>query len=112
MLRTIRGRIESLGPYPSLFLLAVPTALVEPLKLMAVAVAGEGHWITGTGMIIAAYATSLLVLERLFVIVKPKLMTLGWFAGLWHWLVSTRTVKWLVMTKQAIGGWVSKSLIA
>jgi hypothetical protein len=112
MFKAIRDHIESLGPYPSLFLLAVPTALVEPLKLVAVAVAGEGHWITGTGMIIAAYATSLLVLERLFVIVKPKLMTLGWFAGLWHWLVRTRAVKWLVMTKRAIGSWIYKSLAA
>jgi hypothetical protein len=112
MLQTIRDRVESLGPYPSLYLLAVPTALVEPLKLVAVAVAGDGHWITGTGMIVAAYATSLLVLERLFVIVKPKLMTLGWFAGLWRWLVSIRIVKWLVMIKRAIGSWISRSFAA
>lgn len=112
MFEAIRDRIESLGPYPSLFLLAVPTALVEPLKLVAVALAGEGHWITGTGMIIAAYATSLLVLERLFVVVKPKLMTLGWFARLWRWLVRARAVKWFVMKKRAIGRWISKSLAA
>src|ERR1700751_258551 len=110
MFKPIRDPIESLGPYPSLFLLVVPAAVVEPLKLVAVAVAGEGHWITGTGMIIAAYATSLLIVERLFVIVKPKLMTLGWFAGLWRWLVRTRAVKWLVMTKRAIGSWMSIGL--
>jgi hypothetical protein len=40
-------------------LLAVPTSMVEPLKLVAVAIAGEGHWVTGTIMIVAAYATSL-----------------------------------------------------
>ena len=66
--------IEGLGPYPSLFLLALPAATVEPLKLIAVAVAGEGHWITGTAMIVACYAFSLLVVERLFVVVKPKLL--------------------------------------
>jgi hypothetical protein len=42
MIRAIRERIESLGPYPSLFLLVVPAAVVEPLKLVAVAAAGEG----------------------------------------------------------------------
>lgn len=78
----LRRRIESLGPYQSLVLLAVPTALVEPLKLIAVAVAGDGHWITGTVMIVAAYAASLLLVERLFRIVKPKLLTLPWFARL------------------------------
>jgi hypothetical protein len=47
----LRGYIEGLGPYQSLALLAVPTSLVEPLKLVAVAVAGDGHRITGTVMI-------------------------------------------------------------
>lgn len=83
-LSRMRHRIERLGPYQSLVLLAVPTAVVEPLKLVAVAIAGEGHWITGTLVIIAAYAASLLLVERLFTIVKPKLMTLNWFARLWR----------------------------
>jgi hypothetical protein len=71
----VRQAIERLGPYQSIVLLAVPTGLIEPLKLVAVAIAGEGHWIAGTAMIIAAYAGSLFVVERLFRIVKPKLMT-------------------------------------
>jgi hypothetical protein len=86
----LRRSIERLGPYQSLTLLAVPTCLVEPLKLVAVAIAGEGHWITGAVMIIAAYAVSLLVIERLFVIVKPKLLKLRWFARLWSIFVSLR----------------------
>lgn len=80
-----RGYIERLGPYQSLLLLSIPTGLVEPLKLIAVAVAGEGHWITGTVMIIVAYGFSLLFVERLFQIVKPKLLSLPWFARLWNW---------------------------
>jgi hypothetical protein len=84
----LRGYIEGLGPYQSLALLAVPTSLVEPLKLLALAVAGEGHWVTGTIMIIAAHATSLLLVERLFSIIKPKLLMLPWFARLWRWVVT------------------------
>ena len=80
---TVRQAIERLGPYQSLALLAVPTAMIEPLKFGAVAIAGEGHWITGTAMIVVAYAGSFFVVERLFRIVKPKLMTLSWFAKLW-----------------------------
>jgi hypothetical protein len=45
----LRSYIEELGPYQSLVLRAVPASLVEPLKLIAVAVAGDGHWITGKG---------------------------------------------------------------
>ena len=86
----VRRAIERLGPYQSLILLAVPTSLIEPLKFVAVAIAGDGHWITGTAMIIAAYAGSLFVVERLFRVVKPKLMTLSWFARLWACVLITR----------------------
>jgi len=86
----IRRAIERLGPYASLCLLAVPLAIVEPLKLVALVVAGSGHWITGTVAIVCAYALSLLVVERLFLIVRPKLLTLRWFAVGWHWFVAAR----------------------
>jgi hypothetical protein len=79
----VRRRIQQLGPYQSMVLLAVPVALVEPMKFASLFVAGKGHWLTGTGMIVTAYALSLLIVERLFRIVRPKLMKLGWFAKLW-----------------------------
>jgi hypothetical protein len=87
LLSRLRRFLEGLSPYQSLMILAVPTSIVEPLKLIALAVAGEGHWITGTVMIVAAYAASLLLVERLFQVVKPKLLTLPWFARLWTWLL-------------------------
>jgi hypothetical protein len=86
----LRRSIQGLGPYPSLALLVVPAALIEPLKLAAVAIAGEGHWITGGIVIVCAYAASLFVVERLFRIVKPKLLMLPWFAQLWNWFLALR----------------------
>jgi hypothetical protein len=86
----VRRYIEGLGPNQSLVLLAVPASIVEPLKLAAVAIAGAGHWITGTVTIVCAYAASLFFVERLFRIVKPKLLTLPWFARLWNWVTTVR----------------------
>src|SRR4051812_44755609 len=86
-----RRRLQQISPYLSLLLLSVPLLLVEPLKLLALFVAGTGHWLTGTGMLIAAYAGSLLVVERLFRELKPKLMMMGWFARLWMGFVALRT---------------------
>jgi len=63
--------------------LLVPLTLVEPLKMPALLVAGKGHWLSGTGMIVAAYAASLFIVERLFRVVKPKLVMLHWFATTW-----------------------------
>jgi hypothetical protein len=51
---------------------------------------GSGHWITGSIAMLSAYAVSLLLTHILFKIVKPKLLTLPWFAALWTWLVDTR----------------------
>jgi hypothetical protein len=95
---SLRRTIEGLGPYPSLLLLGLPTAIVEPLKLAAVALAGEGHWISGTAMIAGCYAFSLLVVERLFVIVKPNLLTILWFATLWEAFVTR--------VSDILGGWI------
>src|SRR5438309_11851292 len=83
-----RRFVQQLGPYQSLFLLLVPAATVEPLKFAAVVVAGEGHWLSGTATIVAAYAVSLLFVERLFRLVKPKLLMLGWFDAIWSFVVS------------------------
>jgi len=60
-------------------------------------VAGNGHWLTGTGMLVAAYAASLLVIERLFRVLKPKIMTIGWFNRLWTGFVAARA--------RLMGGW-------
>ena len=91
-----RRAIDRLGPYQSLALLLVPLGIVEPLKLVAVAVAGKGHWVTGTGMVVAAYAVSILLVERLFEVVKPKLLTLDWFTKAWTRFVvlRRRVVRW------------------
>lgn len=64
--------------------------LVEPLKLVALFVAGKGPWLAGTWMIVAAYTGSLLIVERLFRAVKPKLMLISWFAAVWMCFVGLR----------------------
>lgn len=86
----LRRSIEGLGAYQSLVLLTVPASIVEPLKLAAVAIVGKGHWITGAIVIVCAYAASLLLVERLFKMVKPKLLTLPWFGRLWNWFLAAR----------------------
>lgn len=86
-----RRRLQKISPYLSLLLLLAPLLLVEPLKVVAMIVAGKGHWLTGTGILVAAYVASLLVIERLFRVLKPKLMMMGWFATLWSGFVGIRT---------------------
>jgi hypothetical protein len=51
-LARIRRRLQKISPYLSLVLLLIPLLLVEPLKVVALVVAGKGHWLTGTGMLV------------------------------------------------------------
>jgi hypothetical protein len=85
-----RNYIRNFSPYSCLLLLGAPLAIVEPLKLAAIFIFGTGHWITGSLVMLLAYSVSLLVVERLFKIVKPKLLTLRWFVVIWTWFVATR----------------------
>lgn len=85
-----RRRIGRLRPYPALLLLAGPLAVVEPLKLATVFIAGKGHRITSGLVMLFAYAVSLFVTHWLFGVVKPKLLTLPWFARAWGWFVTVR----------------------
>jgi len=91
VLARFRRFVQQLGPYQSLALLGVPAAVVEPLKIVAVGIAGNGHWLAGTATVVAAYAVSLLFVERLFRLVKPSMM-LGWFAAIWSKVVALRNL--------------------
>jgi len=94
-LEPLRRRVERLPPYPSLLLVAVPLAVVEPLKLAIVFFAGDGHWIGAAIGMICAYAVSLFISHWLFGVVKPKLLQLAWFAALWGWFCAVRDKIWM-----------------
>lgn len=101
-LARFRRTVQRLSPYQSLILLFIPLALVEPLKIAALIVAGKGHWLSGAATIVVAYAVSLLVIERLFRLVKPKLLMLNWFAIIWTKALSVRD---MVFEKAGLSGW-------
>jgi hypothetical protein len=90
-------RLRNLGPHTSLLLLAAPTVAVESSKLAALFILGDGHWATGLVVLLCAYMLSLFVTERLFQIVRPKLMRLPWFNKAWRAFESARqnTFRWL-----------------
>jgi hypothetical protein len=99
----LRAQIKRLPPYPALVMLAVPLAVAEPLKLATVFIAGAGHWIVGLVAMLFAYTVSLFVTHWLFVLVKPQLLTLPWFARAWASFVPLRNKfwRWLVKTRPA-----------
>ena len=97
----LRRPIERLSPYRALIVLVVPLAVVEPLKLTTVLIAGEGHWIASGLVLLFAYAISLFLTHWLFMAVKPKLLTLPWFARAWAMFITVRYKSWRWIAKRA-----------
>jgi len=98
-----RRYIRRLGPYQSLALMLLPILLVEPLKIVAMFVAGHGHWLTGTGMWLRLTESVSWSLNAFFKVVKFKLMTVNWFADLWRWFTAVRDRVFGRRPGQAVG---------
>ena len=80
-----------LGPYPTLILVLIPIALLEPLKPAAFyLIAKRHHVVTGTLLLAMTEIVKIVAVERLFHLSRPKLMTIRAFA-----IVYTFTMGWL-----------------
>jgi hypothetical protein len=101
LIRRIERWIVSLPPYVILVLLVVPFAIAELAKAYAVFLMGTGHFKTGFTIFVGAYIVSILVCERTFHAGKPQLMTIGWFAALFNWVMAfkERILAWFRTTE-------------
>ena len=86
----ISAWIDGLPAYVVLVILAIPFAIAEPAKILALYLMGTGHVVVGLVLIVGAYLVSLLVVERLYEAGRAKLHTIPWFARLMDWLFTLR----------------------
>ncbi len=107
--RRLQVWLGTLAPYPALVILAVPAAVIELLKLVAVYWITTGHVITGTAALFGLHGASLLSTERLFAVLKPRLLSIGWFAMLWRRIEAIRDV--LVRWVRATHAWARLRIV-
>jgi len=72
--------IAGLPPYGALVALAIPSAVLIPAKLLGVYFLTTGHLISAAVVIFLAKITSTALIARIFLLTKPALMQIGWFA--------------------------------
>ncbi len=83
--------LARLPPYAALVVFAVPGLLLLPLKLLAVALVSRGQALAGLLLIVAAKLVGTAIVARLFTLLQPALLRLGWFArGHARWLAWKR----------------------
>lgn len=72
--------IAGLPPYGALCVFALPAVLLFPFKLVALWLFAHGHVVMAAGTFIMAKITGTAFLARIFLLTKPALMQIGWFA--------------------------------
>ena len=81
--------IAALPPRAALAVFLLPSLLLLPVKLVALWLIGAGHALLGAATVIAAKLVGTALVARLFVLTRPALMQMAWFAA-----VHGRWVAW------------------
>ncbi|MDM0110963.1 hypothetical protein QTI66_02330 [Variovorax sp. J22R133] len=79
----VERRIAALPPRGALLAFSVPVVALFPIKLLALFLFGEGHFLSGLSLLIGAKIAGTAIVARLFQITQPALMQLPLFA-LWY----------------------------
>jgi hypothetical protein len=79
--------LARLPPYAALVALALPTSILVPLKLLAVWLLANEHFVSATLLFLGAKVASTALIARIFILTKPSLMQIGWFARAYNWFV-------------------------
>lgn len=83
----IERLLARLPPYAALIALALPTSLLLPLKFVAIWLLANEHFLSATLLFVGAKIASTALIARVFLLVKPALMRIGWFAALFNWFM-------------------------
>jgi len=88
LIGAIERRIAALPPYAALAVFALPSLLLLPVKLVALWLIGQGQAMLGALVIVVAKIAGTAIVARLFVLTRPALMRLAWFARIYtRWIV-------------------------
>jgi hypothetical protein len=93
LFRFLAGWIESLSPYATLAVFLIPLALLEPIKPLSAYLIASGHFVSGILSLVLGEILKILIVERIFHIGRPKLMTIKAFARTYDFVVGWLT--WL-----------------
>ena len=102
ILRSIESLIVALPPYLALFVFAVPSLLLIPVKLIALYFIAHGQETLGFLTVAAAKFVGTALVARLFTLTRPKLMRIGWFAWLYEIFISYKERLYTVLRSTRI----------
>jgi hypothetical protein len=78
--RRLQAWIDGTNRYTALALFLVPVALLEPVKPLGLYLIARDRRVLGLCILVAGELVKVTLLDRVFQMTKPKLMTFRWFA--------------------------------
>jgi hypothetical protein len=90
LVASLEERARRLPPYPAMILFLLPGAVLFPVKLAALWLLASGHVVWGTLIIIAGKLVGTAIGARIYMILRPTLVTLNWFARAEAWVFGWR----------------------
>ncbi len=116
LIHRIEGWISRLPPYGAAAVFLLPGLCLLPVKISALWLIAHGHALLGLQVIIAAKLAGTVLVARIFVLTKPQLMTLVWFAvlyalitrwrnTLYAWVKTSSTWQRLQTLRAAVRTW-------
>ena len=88
----LEAAIGRLPPYGALVALAVPFAIVEPLKLLGLLFLARGAFAAGIVTTAIGHLAGFLLVERVYHAGRAQLLTIPWFARIMGWIEAIRQV--------------------
>lgn len=88
----LEAAIGRLPPYGALVALAIPFAIVEPLKLLGLLFLARGAFTAGIVTTAIGHLAGFLLVERVYHAGRAQLLTIPWFARIMGWIEAIRQV--------------------
>jgi hypothetical protein len=85
--QVVAAWIATLGPYQTLAIFLIPVLILEPMKPLSAVIMGSGHVVLGVMVLVLAEVLKIVIVERIFHIARPKLMTIRAFAWTYNFVV-------------------------
>jgi hypothetical protein len=93
----VAEQVEDLSPPATLFVFAVPAALLFPLKLLAIWFFAHEQWLLAITTILFAKLLGLGVTSFLFAVTRDKLLQMDWFR-----LAYEKILQWRELAQQLV----------
>jgi hypothetical protein len=116
-IQRVREWVGTLNRYAALLLLIVPWLILEPIKPIGLLLFAHKHHVAATLLMVGGEIVKLTLIDQLFSMTKPKLMTFPWFAwsyARWQaaltYLRSLPAWQWVLYRYRTIRAWVMRRI--